>query len=145
MNLPLVSAVRWTSRRERVDRPARRGSTSWVMNHSGNCQQVMPVCGAGRVLVVGRRRVQLERRHLEQPLELRDQPRLGDLVAAAGPVVQAADDDRVVRQVEQRAGAEGGDDLALADLAVRAWHCVAGSCLVLLLDLDVVQRLAPTG
>lgn len=43
-----------------------------------------------------------------------------NLLAEAGPVVQAADDDRLRRQVEQRAGAEGGDDLAVADLTVGA-------------------------
>ena len=49
-----------------MDQPARAGlarrtpsMTPWVMNHSGNCQQVMPVFwGRGRVVVVGRRGVE---------------------------------------------------------------------------------------
>ena len=39
--------------------PGPRCQTSWVMNHSGNCQAVIPVCGRGRVVVVGRRGVEL--------------------------------------------------------------------------------------
>src|SRR5262249_4244642 len=35
------------------------------------------------------------------------------------PVVEAADQHGMVRQVEHRAGAEGGQQLALADLAMR--------------------------
>jgi hypothetical protein len=37
--------------------------------------------------------------------------------AVLGPVLEAADDDGVAREVEHRARAEGGDDLAAADLA----------------------------
>ena len=78
---------------------------------------------------------------LKQPLELLDQTRFVNLLADAAPVVQTADDDRLRRQIEQRAGAEGRDDLALADLTVGAGIRFAAS--VVLLHVDVVQRLAP--
>ena len=145
MNLPLVSALRWTSSRERTDAPRSPSSTSCVMNHSGNCQAVMPVGGAvGSSLSGGGAKSLQASAASSRRLQLLDQPRLVDLLAAAGPVVQAADEDRVVRQVEHRARAERRDDLALADLAVRAASWSRRS-FVVLLDLDVVERLAATG
>src|SRR5262249_25345148 len=71
------------------------------------------------------RREELQLRHLdvlaqEERLELLDQAWLADFVRDAGPVLQPADDHGVVRQVHERAGAEGGHHLAVAHLAVRS-------------------------
>src|SRR6516162_11843063 len=100
-----------------------------------------------RVLVVRRQGEQLQRRQAQQPLELLDQARLVDLLAHAGPVVQAADEDRLGRQVEQRAGAEGRDDLAVADLAVRpgvgSGHGYASSSSTSMLSSVFTHRLTP--
>src|SRR5262249_32197553 len=43
MYLPLERDDRGISRRERVERPDSVAIAPWVMNHSGNCQQVIPV------------------------------------------------------------------------------------------------------
>src|SRR6266853_43458 len=46
MNLPRVRAVRCTSMRERTEDWVSPRCTSWVINHSGNCQALMPVVWA---------------------------------------------------------------------------------------------------
>src|SRR5262249_35846818 len=76
--------------------------------------------GRRRVLVVRWRREEFQCRQRQESLELLNQSRLVDLLTAPGPVVQAADNDGLRRQVQQRAGAEGRDDLAMADLTVGA-------------------------
>ena len=118
-NLPFDSEGRGISRRERVERPDSVARAPWVMNHSGNCQQVMPVfwVEVGSSLSGGGA-YSARLGNLEQVLELGDQPRLEDLVPL-GPVFEAADDDRMVRQVEHRARPERRHHLALPDLAVR--------------------------
>ena len=83
-------------------------------------------------------------------LELAREPRLDDLleVARLRPGVEPADDRRVPRQVDQRAGPVGGDDLAAADLPVRlAAHAPSSTCDAaqvlqeqVHLGLDVAQR-----
>src|SRR4051812_41698479 len=42
-NLPFDREDRGINRRERVERPDSVARAPWVMNHSGNCQQVIPV------------------------------------------------------------------------------------------------------
>ena len=92
------------------DHPDTVGFTPHICkgNHDEDCDEPfreLPGRDAGlrrrRVLVVRRRREQLERRQAQQPLELLDEARLVDLLADAGPVVQAADQDGLGRQVEQ--------------------------------------------
>src|SRR5947209_891764 len=72
----------------------------------------------GRVLVIGRWGMELQRRQIEQALELFDQAWFGNFVAEAFPMIQAANNDRLLRQIEQRARTESGDHLAIANLAV---------------------------
>src|SRR5262249_53663599 len=109
----------------------------------------------GRILVVRRWGEELEARETQQALELLDQPRLVNLLADAGPVVQPADKDGLGRQVEERAGAERRYDLAVADLAVGpgigSGHGGSPGCgsrvpaasLFFVLHVDVVERLDP--
>ena len=52
-NFPLVNALRWTSSRERSEEFGSPDSTSWVMNHSGNWKQSMPVEGTVGSSVAG--------------------------------------------------------------------------------------------
>src|SRR5262249_55688078 len=76
--------------------------------------------GRRRVLVVRRRREKLQRRQRQESLELLDQPRLVDLLADPHPVIEPPDNNGLRRQVHQRSGAEGRDDLAVSNLTVGA-------------------------
>ena len=68
----------------------------------------------------GRRRVEPRHRYAGQVPELVCKPRLDHFIEFFRPCVQAADDRRVPRQVDERAGAVRRDDLTLAKLSVGA-------------------------
>ena len=127
MYLPPVSAERWTSMRERKRTAIVAGGCLLRDEPFRKLPGSDPGLGRGRILLVGGRSVQLDGRNVEQHAELVGQARLDDLVADAGPVFEAGDEDGVVRQVQHGAGAEGGDDLALAKLAGRLFASLAGS------------------
>lgn len=122
-NSPLSSsALRCTRRRERsrCPPPGCPPSFSWTTNHSGNRQAPMPLRVAHGSLGGGRRRVEPGRRHAGQVPELVCEPRLDHFIQSLRPRIEAADDRRVSRQVDERAGAVRRDDLTLAKLSVGA-------------------------
>src|SRR5687767_1469964 len=77
--------------------------------------------GLAGIVRVGRRCVESRRRDAGHYLKLARQSRFDDLleILRPGPGLEAPHDHRVTRQIEQRSGAPGGDDLAAANLAVR--------------------------
>ena len=119
-------------------------SSSWVMNHSGNCQPVIPVVGAVGSSSAGGGVIRSHGRHAPRTCASFSTSRGSeDLVSALRPVVQAADDDRVVRQVEHRARAERRHDLALPDLALglASPALIPSSSSISTLSIVLTQRL----
>ena len=76
--------------------------------------------GGGRILLVGGREAQVHGGEVEEPAQLRREAGLGNLLAQGEPGVEPAHEHRVIGEVHHGPGAEGGDHLALADLAWRA-------------------------
>ena len=68
------------------------------------------------------RRVEPWRGNVRDALQCLRKARLGDLLQILRPSIQAADDGRVLGQVDERTGAVGGDHLALANAAERPAH-----------------------
>ena len=138
MNFPLVSALRWTSIRERS-----RGLRITRFDVLGDeplreLKAVDAGRGQGRIVVFRWRREEADCGDAEVPCQLVGQAGLDDLVATLRPVVEPGDEDGMLGKIDHGPGAERRDDLALADLAVRFGRCVFRSC-VLLLDVNAVD------
>ena len=119
---PFVRLSRWTS--------GRFFFFTCTTNHSGNWNAGTPVSGLPLVVVGDRRPLQRHRlRAIQHGRDLRREPLLDDRrhLRLGKPVVEPADDDRVIRQVDHRAGTVGPDELAPADLPLVLLHASASS------------------
>ena len=120
MNLPLVNILRWTSILARTDPRLGSLSTSCVMNHSGNCQAVIPVCGAVGSSLSGGGLNSFNDGSGGSKRSFSLSTRRGSMISSPScrPRIQPAYEDGVIGQVHHRAGAKRGNQLASTYLSV---------------------------